>query len=416
MAPTTRSHGRPLLKSLNLNSTPVNNKTNKCGSKTTTMTSPQPSSTKKEKKTVNIIIPDDDKISSDNTNTVAVISDDDKVQVNTNHDDCVDAAADEVMIETTVEDAVAPIAIEVQVLQEQRRLRKWQHADFNVLEKLGQGFSATVFKAIHIITGDVYALKQIDYRYSINKGYVKRELEIHTDLSLSSSSSSTAETNGIVQLYGHYYYTPPENNNGQTNDIDNDEPMFLYLVLQYCPSTLLQIVQKEGALSESRISRYINEIVHALTYLQQVGNIIHRDIKLANILVTANDTIQLADFGIATRSCSNKPRKTTEIGTAGYMAPEIEDGLSCYTSKVDLWSLGVLIHALVTGNLPCEGNDDDDDSSSGFGFMCGAPDIDLEIPDSVSNEITSLLEGLLEEDPNRRLSLDQIRNHCFLVR
>ena len=403
MAPTTRSHGRPLLQSLDLNSTPVNIKTYKCGSKTTTMTSPQPSCIKKEKKTVNIRISDD------------------KVKVNTNHDDCVDAtAADEVMIETTVVDAVAPIAIEVQVLQEQRRLRKWQHADFNVLEKLGQGFSATVFKATNKITGEVYALKQIDYRYSINKDYVKRELEIHTDLSSSSSSSSsssTAETNGIVQLYGHYYYTPPEHNNRQTNDIDNDEPMFLYLVLQYCPLTLLQIVQKEGALSESRISRYINEIVHSLSYLQQVGNIIHRDIKLANILVTANDAIQLADFGIATRSCSNKPRKTTEIGTAGYMAPEIEDGVSCYTSKVDLWSLGVLIHALVTGKLPCEGNNDDgDDSSSGFGFMCGAPDIDLEIPDSVSDELTSLLEGLLEEDPNRRLSLDQVRNHCFLIR
>jgi serine/threonine protein kinase len=379
----------------------MNIKTNKCGGKTTTMTPPQPSSTKKEKKTVNIIIPDDD-----------------KMQVNANHDDCVDAAADEVVIETAVEDDVAPIAIEVQVVQEQRRLRKWQHADFNVLEKLGQGFSATVFKAINIITGDVYALKQIDYRYSINKSYVKRELEIHTDLSSSSSSSHIAETNGIVQLYGHYYYTPPEHNNGQTNDIGNDEPMFLYLVLQYCPLTLLQIVQKEGALSESRISRYINEIVHSLSYLQQVGNIIHRDIKLANILVTLNDTIQLADFGIATRSCSNKPRKTTEIGTSGYMAPEIEDGLSCYTSKVDLWSLGVLIHALVTGNLTCEGNDDDDDDddSSGFGFMCGAPDIDLEIPDYVSNELTNLLEGLLEEDPKRRLSLDQVRNHCFLIR
>ena len=118
MAPTTRSHGRPLLQSLDLNSTPVNAKTYKCGGKTTTMTSPQPSSIKKEKKTVNIRISDD------------------KVQVNTNHDDCVDAAADEALIGTTVVDAVAPIAIEVQVLQEQRRLRKWQHADFNVLEKL----------------------------------------------------------------------------------------------------------------------------------------------------------------------------------------------------------------------------------------------------------------------------------------
>jgi hypothetical protein len=264
MAPTTRSHGG-ILQSLDLNSSP---------GKTTT---PQPRSNKKEKKIVNITISDDDE---------KISNDDDDV---------------EVMIETPVEDAALPIVkggvqlvlSEQEQEEKRRRQRKeWQHTDFNVLEKLGQGFSATVFKAIDTITGDVYALKQIDYRYSINKSYVKRELEIHTDLSsssLASSSTTTSETNGIVQLYGHYYHTPPEHN----DDSNNNEPMFLYLVLQYCPLTLLQIVQKEGALSESRISRYINEIVHSLSYLQQVGNIIHRDIKLANILVTSDDTIKL---------------------------------------------------------------------------------------------------------------------------
>eukprot|EP00751_Fragilariopsis_kerguelensis_P007837 CAMPEP_0170789046 /NCGR_PEP_ID=MMETSP0733-20121128/19416_1 /TAXON_ID=186038 /ORGANISM="Fragilariopsis kerguelensis, Strain L26-C5" /LENGTH=117 /DNA_ID=CAMNT_0011135911 /DNA_START=736 /DNA_END=1086 /DNA_ORIENTATION=- len=88
-----------------------------------------------------------------------------------------------------------------------------------------------------------------------------------------------------------------------------------------------------------------------------------------------------------------------------------------YTSKVDLWSVGVLIHALATGKLSCEEDDDADADSSGFGCMCGggAEDLDLDIPDFVSNKLTtSLLEGLLEEQPTRRLSLEQVQNHCFL--
>ena len=77
-------------------------------------------------------------------------------------------------------------------------------------------------------------------------------------------------------------------------------------------------------------------------------NIVHRDIKPDNIMITDNNTVRLIDFGLS--KMSKKKQMTTVAGTPFYMAPEVLEG--GYTSKADMWSLGVLLYTLVSGYLP----------------------------------------------------------------
>jgi len=82
-------------------------------------------------------------------------------------------------------------------------------------------------------------------------------------------------------------------------------------------------------------------------------NIVHRDIKPDNIMITSTNTVRLIDFGLSKASRSNK-QLTTVAGTPYYMAPEVLDG--AYGKGADLWSLGVLLYTLVCGYLPFQGS------------------------------------------------------------
>lgn len=96
----------------------------------------------------------------------------------------------------------------------------------------------------------------------------------------------------------------------------------------------------------------MQELFSAITYCH-ANNIVHRDIKPENILVTKNNRIKLIDFGL----CKVRVKKSIEneiVGTGYYMAPEVilnED----YNTKVDCWSLGVVLYLLVSGYLPFQG-------------------------------------------------------------
>ena len=82
-------------------------------------------------------------------------------------------------------------------------------------------------------------------------------------------------------------------------------------------------------------------------------NIVHRDIKPDNIMITSNDTVRLIDFGLAANS-ANKRGLTEIAGTPYYMAPEVIQG--AYGKQSDLWSLGVILYTLVSGYLPFQGD------------------------------------------------------------
>jgi len=345
----------------------------------------------------------------------------------------------------------------------------WKHTDFEILQALGRGAQSEVFKAKHLLSEQYFAIKMINY--TLNTKYADRELAIHSAIQQQQVQQQYEEEEkahllggqGIVKLYGHYFL----NGNGETilkqGDEDKEqkiaseqEKKTLCLVLEYCPLTLLQKVQEEGRITEPEAARVLQQLVNALKLLHS-NNIMHRDIKLSNILLTTNDfedddndpetltIVKLADFGIATTlkttTLRNAKARYTIVGTSAYMAPEIDDSTdhtevgrsvwekqkqdgklpelppigvdlldSHYTTQVDVFGLGVTLHAMVTGNTP-EINDDDTDSD----FCFGCCSVHLEIPDFLSSNCMELLSGLLEDDPNRRLTLEQVQQHPWLL-
>ncbi|KAJ1922394.1 kinase that interacts with cdc31p [Tieghemiomyces parasiticus] len=106
-----------------------------------------------------------------------------------------------------------------------------------------------------------------------------------------------------------------------------------------------------GPIEEIYTATITHDILAALSYLHR-SNIIHRDIKAANVLLTAKGQVQLCDFGVARPVTSSHMRRYSFAGTPYWMAPEVVDQSSNYDYKVDVWSLGITVYEMLTGNPP----------------------------------------------------------------
>ena len=125
----------------------------------------------------------------------------------------------------------------------------------------------------------------------------------------------------------------------------------LWIIMDYCHGGSIRTLMKSGRFEEKYCAVIIREILIALAFIHKCG-IIHRDVKAANILVANDGSVQLCDFGVATQLAANHLKRNTFVGTPYWMAPEvITEGLS-YNSKADIWSLGITVYEIVTGNPP----------------------------------------------------------------
>ena len=134
-----------------------------------------------------------------------------------------------------------------------------------------------------------------------------------------------------------------------------EDPVNIYLILEYVPhGNLLKRVLMKKKFSESEVAKFSKRLFQVLAYIHSYG-IIHRDMKLENILITHPQKLhkfKIADFGL---SCYIDRSKRMKSGSPGYMAPEILRGQS-YSTKIDIFSSGVIIYTLLTGCSPFLGH------------------------------------------------------------
>lgn len=127
-----------------------------------------------------------------------------------------------------------------------------------------------------------------------------------------------------------------------------------YLVFEYCGGgDLREFLKEKRRLTEPVVQRFMRQIASALQYLY-MHNIMHRDLKLQNILLTEkseNAILKLADFGLAKRYDNKEDLFDTTCGTPIYMAPELHRQEQ-YTDKADLWSVGVIMFEMIVGFPP----------------------------------------------------------------
>ncbi|XP_051132844.1 serine/threonine-protein kinase PEPKR2-like [Andrographis paniculata] len=250
--------------------------------------------------------------------------------------------------------------------------------DYELDRTIGEGKFGSVVLSRSKATGEEFACK------TLRKGeeIVHREVEIMQHLS---------GHPGVVTLKAVY-----------------EDAESFHLVMELCSGgRLLDQMAREGPYLEQRAANIIKELMLAVRYCHEMG-VVHRDIKPENILLTASGQMKLADFGLAVRILDGQSLSGV-VGSPAYVAPEVLVGN--YSEKVDIWSAGVLLHALLVGVLPFRGNsletmfeaikEEKLDFSSG-------------IWESVSRPACDLLSKMLTRDVSTRFTANEVLKHPWI--
>jgi len=173
-------------------------------------------------------------------------------------------------------------------------------------------------------------------------------------------------------------------------------PDKLYFIMDYINGgELFYHLQKEEKFTDDRVRFYCAEIICGLEYLHS-SHVLYRDLKPENILLTEDGHICMTDFGISKEGLvSDNDKTVTFCGTPEYLAPEILQGKS-YGKPVDWWSFGTLMYEMLTGLPPFYSQDVQEMYNKIMNDK-------LVFPPHVSSEARSLLQALLERNPDKRL-------------
>jgi len=183
----------------------------------------------------------------------------------------------------------------------------------------------------------------------------------------------------------------------------------IYMVLEYCPGgELFDYIVDRDRLCETESRKFFRQISAAVAYIHEAGYA-HRDLKPENILIDEEHQLKLIDFGL----CA-KPRGgmdtvlETCCGSPAYAAPELVSGRNYLGSEADIWSMGVLLYALLCGFLPF---DDENISSLYKKIQAGV----YEKPDWLSKGSLELLQAMLQTDPKKRITVKQLLVHPWIM-
>lgn len=284
-------------------------------------------------------------------------------------------------------------------------------SDFELLAQVGKGASGRVFLVRDQLNGERLALKVIEkssvyenddaYRHALDERLV---LEMACDHPF------------ILNLRYAFQTTSR-----------------LYLVTEYCDGgDLFDYLKKRGKpFKENEGRRIAGEILLALEYIHSLG-VVYRDLKLENVLLDLDGHVRIADFGLSKllgkrrhaarkapptpagnlRIAPPKPVSMTKTfcGTREYVAPEMLSGNE-YGQSVDLWAFGILLYEILCGRTPFYSRNREEVYSK---IETGA----LRFPRNLSQEVVSLIRGLLDRNPSTRLGLgpsgiNEIKQHPF---
>ncbi len=247
---------------------------------------------------------------------------------------------------------------------------------YQVLEHVGHGGMAEVYKGQHVQLDRMVAVKVLHPFLADEEGFVvrfQREARI----------VATLRHPNIVQVFDFDY---------------NDELNIYYMVMEFIDGPTLKTVLTDGSMPQEDVMRFGAAIADAMAYAHKRG-MVHRDIKPANIMFTGDHQPVLTDFGIAKMvTLSGLTASGAMVGTPAYMAPEVGMGKPG-TASTDIYSLGVVLYHMVTGKLPF-------DSESPMGMVMqhinDAPPPPTKINPALSKDLEAVILRALEKQPEAR--------------
>jgi len=277
---------------------------------------------------------------------------------------------------------------------------------------LGEGTFAKVFEVLDVHTLERRAVKVFDLNV------IEKKIDIEESRKLISQEIkllSSLDHRNVIKIVDVIRLTSESSSTVNTDEEDKIKPgqNKICMFMEYCVSNVEEIIE---SLTDHRIPKwqslkYFRDLVEGLIYLHSRG-VVHKDIKPQNMLVNIDDTIKITDLGVChfvspfeTDICTNT------YGTYAYQAPELlaEDS-SFQGFKVDIWASGVVLYRMITGDLPFESNKllDLIESIVNNNYRYNqivAQDIFLD----------DLLSKILEKNPPKRISLEEIKTHPWFV-
>ena len=288
---------------------------------------------------------------------------------------------------------------------------------------IGQGAFGKVNLGLNILTGRIVAVKSFNKNNSELTGDNMKKIKYETDLMKKLNHPNITK---ILEMF-------------------EDEKYFLIIMEYINGGNLFSFVKKRRKLSEKTAKFLFRQIILGIKYIHE-QNIVHRDIKLENLLIDLNNNVKICDFGIGRKLENKKQLLHDQCGTLMYMAPEIllsskEKGYEGF--PVDIWSAGISLYIMLSGTLPFnyknkkknknnEEEDDDEEEEEEEESISNSKskskkndDDNFELQynivykepkhiEKISDEARDLLKGLLNKNPKKRFTCEQILNHPWL--
>ena len=261
-------------------------------------------------------------------------------------------------------------------------------SDFQTLQELGVGSFGRVFLVMHKITKAQYAIKAIDKRNKNNiegKPYFRREIEIMYKI----------HHPNVVRLFGHFE--------------DNQN---CYFIMEYVnQGNLCTLLEKQAnkCLEPQIVAGLLKDLIRAVYFLHQMDPpIIHRDIKPENALLAEGLVLKLTDFGWSNYIDDSGDIRNTFCGTPIYLAPEMIRGTG-HDEHIDIWCIGCLMYELLTGSPPFSGPNKE-------GLMLNILHKKINYPKNMNADAKDLLQKILIQEPNQRISLVDMLKHPFFTK
>ena len=248
---------------------------------------------------------------------------------------------------------------------------------------IGKGTFSTVKLGINKKTGEKVAIKILEK----SKIQIKDDLErIEREIKMLKDFNHI----NVIKIY----------------EILENESYF-YIIMEYCENgELFNHIVDLQKLSDKEASYFYYQLINGLKYIHS-KNVVHRDLKPENLLLGKGNILKIIDFGLS-NYFNGKNLLSTPCGSPCYASPEMVSGNKYNGFKIDIWSTGIILYAMVCGYLPFEDNDNDI-------LFTKILECNLEFPDNLSNNCIDLMNKILVTKPDKRININDIKKHPFYL-
>lgn len=301
---------------------------------------------------------------------------------------------------TEVETAIAAYSSEQSqapegFLDADQHILNEQIGKYKVLRSLGSGSSGNVLLAQDTKNNSEVAIKVIE-----------RKVQSNTEFSGQQPAGTQLDAQGDVRVYREAVISSLISHPNVVRLLDflYSEKSFFLVFSFVRGEQLYESVVRSGRITEDRARRYFRQIISALEYIHR-NCIVHRDLKIENILVDENDNIRIIDFGLS-NFYDNKSLLSTFCGSLYFAAPELLMSQRYQGPEIDVWSLGVILYVMLCGKVPF-------DDESVHSLQNKIKNGKFELGNHLSSEARDLLTKMIVADPGARISLTEIKKSTW---